>query len=202
MKIECKVIQDLLPSYIDGLTSGESNKLVKSHLSECRDCNEVYIEMKQEIPNVILDTDTTFDSSERKLVKRIKNKMFTVIATLVIAFSLVGFFIGLFGNVIFQEGNPIPVISSIIKLKFTDAEYVEFSTNPNRYISEFAAGDDRYSVVLNYMKEQGWEFKEQMGSGLIFENKVEEIVVETRQYTKKYFIWRVPEKETKETPLN
>ncbi|MBS4194162.1 hypothetical protein KHA97_03590 [Bacillus sp. FJAT-49870] len=36
--------------------------------------------------------------------------MFTVIATLFITFSLLVFFIGAFGNVIFQEGNPIPVI--------------------------------------------------------------------------------------------
>ena len=202
MNIECGVIQDLLPSYIDGLTSDESNKLVISHLSECQGCNEIYNEMKQGIPNSIQNTDKISDSSERKLVKRIKNKMFTVIATLVITFSLLGFFVGMFGNVIFQEGNPVPVISSIIKLEFTDAEYVAFSTSPNRYISEFSSGDDRYSVVLNYMKEQGWEFKEQMGSGLIFENEVEEIVVETRQYTRKYFIWRVPEKETKETLFN
>ncbi|WP_157801029.1 zf-HC2 domain-containing protein [Bacillus solitudinis] len=198
MNIKCEVIQDLLPSYIEGLTSDESNKLVNSHLSECQSCCQVYNEMKQEIPITIQNTEKPSNNSEKKLVKRIKNKIFTVITTLVITFSLLGFFIGAFGNVIFQEGNPIPVISSIIELEFTDAEYVVFSTGPDRYVSEFKSGDNRYSVVLKYMREQGWDFKEQMGSGLIFENEAEEIVVETRQYTRKYFIWSVPEIETKE----
>ncbi|MET3698871.1 putative zinc finger protein [Bacillus oleivorans] len=202
MSIKCDVIQDLLPSYIDGLTSEESNKLVKGHLSVCHSCSEIYDEIKHDIPNALENTDKPSDNSERKLVKRIKNKIITVVATLIITFSFLGFFVGTFGNVLFQEGNPIPVISSIIKLEFTNAEYVEFSNATNRFISEIKSSDDRYSVVKKYMSERGWAFKEQMGSGLIFENEAEQIVIETRLYTKNYFIWSVPEKETEETFFN
>jgi hypothetical protein len=89
------------------------------------------------------------------------------------------------------------LISSIIKLEFTDAEFVQYSHAPDQYISEFQSGSDRYKVVIDFMKEKGWAFEEQMGSGLIFEKDGERMVVETRQYTRNYFVWSIPEKETK-----
>lgn len=49
MKIKCEVIRDLFPSYIDGLTSRESNQLIEEHLGECRECREYLDEMKEDI---------------------------------------------------------------------------------------------------------------------------------------------------------
>ena len=34
--LTCGVVRDLLPSYVEGLTSPESNTAVERHLSECR----------------------------------------------------------------------------------------------------------------------------------------------------------------------
>lgn len=31
-KLRCEIVQDLLPSYVDGLTSDETNEAVKDHL--------------------------------------------------------------------------------------------------------------------------------------------------------------------------
>lgn len=44
---ECKIIEDLLPSYIDDLCSKESKELVEQHLSSCKHCRLLYEEMKQ-----------------------------------------------------------------------------------------------------------------------------------------------------------
>ena len=49
MKMKCEVIRDLFPSYIDGLTSEESNELIEEHLEECRECGEYLASMKEEI---------------------------------------------------------------------------------------------------------------------------------------------------------
>ena len=49
MKIKWEVIRDLFPSYIDGLTSRESNQLIEEHLGECRECREYLDEMKEDI---------------------------------------------------------------------------------------------------------------------------------------------------------
>ncbi len=48
---DCKIIKDLLPSYIDGLTSKETNEFIKKHISECSDCSIVYENMKSNISN-------------------------------------------------------------------------------------------------------------------------------------------------------
>ena len=47
--MKCEVIRDLFPSYIDGLTSEESNELIEEHLEECRECREYLASMKEEI---------------------------------------------------------------------------------------------------------------------------------------------------------
>ncbi len=49
MKINCEVIKDLLPSYIDGLTSPQSDTLIREHLKECPECREYLEEMTKEM---------------------------------------------------------------------------------------------------------------------------------------------------------
>ena len=34
-KKDCKIIQDLLPSYSDGITSQETNNYIEDHLKNC-----------------------------------------------------------------------------------------------------------------------------------------------------------------------
>ena len=45
-KIPCEMIQDLLPSYIDELTSEVTNREVESHVSECEQCKKVLDKMR------------------------------------------------------------------------------------------------------------------------------------------------------------
>ena len=35
--MKCEIIRDLLPSYLDELTSAESNQAIEEHLQECKD---------------------------------------------------------------------------------------------------------------------------------------------------------------------
>ena len=46
-KIPCSVIRDLFPSYIDKLTSEESNQLVEEHVAECKDCKKILQDMQE-----------------------------------------------------------------------------------------------------------------------------------------------------------
>ena len=36
----CKIVQDLLPNYIEKLTNNETNKYIESHLNECSECKK------------------------------------------------------------------------------------------------------------------------------------------------------------------
>lgn len=98
-----------------------------------------------------------------------------------------------FWSLYFYLDNPIPILSSIMKLELLNNDYQLFSDKPirNRYVSE--TGDHQYDFVKEFMKEKGWEYKEQMGAALVFEKGGENIIIETRQYSKYYFIWNVPE---------
>lgn len=45
-KLPCDIIQDLLPSYADGLTSPASSEAIEAHLAECPTCAAAYAAMQ------------------------------------------------------------------------------------------------------------------------------------------------------------
>lgn len=110
---------------------------------------------------------------------------------------LFGFITFRFGSALLQEGNPIPILTSIIKLELTNSNYQQFSeTNSGyRYVSKTTRNSpSSYDLVKEFMKEKGWHFKEQAGAGFIFEKNEEIVAIGTRLYSKNYFLWYVPKK--------
>lgn len=53
-----------------------------------------------------------------------------------------------FGNALFQEGNPIPILAVIVKLETLSNEYEEFSETDvhTRYVSANTR-DNRFDVI-------------------------------------------------------
>jgi len=49
-KSNCEIVKDLLPNYIEKLTSIETNGSIEEHLETCEDCRGYYKEMKEDIP--------------------------------------------------------------------------------------------------------------------------------------------------------
>ena len=68
---ECKIICDLLPSYIDELTTEDTNKYIEQHLDNCKDCKEVLEEMRKDFKTDIIKKDTR----EVKYIKKYNMKM-------------------------------------------------------------------------------------------------------------------------------
>ena len=69
-KKECKIIQDLLPSYSDDITSQETNNYIEEHLKKCVECKNIFKNMNQEI-EVNENVDQT---KELKYLKGFKNR--------------------------------------------------------------------------------------------------------------------------------
>lgn len=68
---DCKIVRDLLPSYIDGLTNEETNQYVEEHLKQCNECTNVLENMEK-----LLGTENTDkNSKEVKYIKKYNNKM-------------------------------------------------------------------------------------------------------------------------------
>ncbi len=79
--INCDIIQDLLPSYIDKTSSKASNELVENHLKKCEICSTVLDNMNKNI-----DTDLVFNQKERidYLKGFRKNKILAIIKAVLI----------------------------------------------------------------------------------------------------------------------
>lgn len=89
-KNNCNVIKDLLPNYIDSLTSDDTNMLIENHLKECKDCKKYFDEMNSEIEKEKL--------KDEKIVKEIKKykrkigilKIFISLIFIIILVSVLG----------------------------------------------------------------------------------------------------------------
>ncbi|TCL55679.1 putative zinc finger protein [Kineothrix alysoides] len=46
---KCAIVEELLPAYIEALTSAQVNDFVEEHLSTCQACGEVYRKMQADI---------------------------------------------------------------------------------------------------------------------------------------------------------
>lgn len=57
MNLPCKVVEDLLPMYIDCLCSEESAALVENHLRSCRNCSNILsqLQAKLELEETVVD---------------------------------------------------------------------------------------------------------------------------------------------------
>lgn len=90
MKISCKIIEDLLPLYIDDVCSEESRRIVDEHLSECSKCSEILNQMKKEnlpMENIELNLIETepIRNLSKEWHKKLKKYVFRgVISTLLI----------------------------------------------------------------------------------------------------------------------
>lgn len=83
--IKCSIIEDLLPLYIDQVTSPDSNELVENHLASCADCQKEY-KMLSESYHIPKETNTdAFQEINNKLKKK---KRKTIISTMIISFLL------------------------------------------------------------------------------------------------------------------
>lgn len=68
---DCKIVQDLLPNYIEKLTNEETNKFIEEHLKDCKDCNQTLQNMKKDLQ---LDNKER-DRREIKYIKKFNKKI-------------------------------------------------------------------------------------------------------------------------------
>ena len=88
-KKNCKIIQDLLPSYIEKLTKDETNLFIEEHLNECEECNSICKKLQKNI-------DININKDNKKQIDYLKkyNKKMRILKSIISnAFSLSFLFI-------------------------------------------------------------------------------------------------------------
>ncbi|MCK9859042.1 zf-HC2 domain-containing protein [Paenibacillus sp. ATY16] len=97
--IKCHIVQDLLPSYIDGLLSTESEHDIQQHLQECGVCRALHAKLSASIENSDLHVEKTEINFLKKVRKRTTKKLITGFTVLVLIFALFTYF--------FAIGSPV-----------------------------------------------------------------------------------------------
>ena len=99
MKVTCKVIQDLLPLYVDGVCSPDTAALVEEHLKDCEACQEAYHALKEAptpTPGDGADKDAAVAKGLRKVKKGLRKKRILIGVFATLGGLLVSFGLGLF----------------------------------------------------------------------------------------------------------
>ena len=65
-KINCNIIRDILPLYVDGVVSADTSALVEEHLTECEDCRQEAERMKA---HMSLPDSGEVEAAEAKVIK-------------------------------------------------------------------------------------------------------------------------------------
>ena len=68
-KIQCGIIEDLLPSYIDGILSEPVNEAVRLHLDECASCRKKLEDLRQQN----IDEELSSGKKGEQFIKRLKS---------------------------------------------------------------------------------------------------------------------------------
>ncbi|MEG2053822.1 MAG: zf-HC2 domain-containing protein, partial [Oscillospiraceae bacterium] len=71
-KLNCDVIADLMPSYVDDICCDETKTLVDEHLAECEKCTEKITIMKNTI--IVADTANQNEFNYMKKIEKCFNK--------------------------------------------------------------------------------------------------------------------------------
>jgi len=83
-EIGCSIVQDLLPSYIEKLTSEETNQVIRAHLDTCIECRKAYEEMISEVGII-----EKAPKAELKFLKKVrKTRLLAAVLSIVIALIL------------------------------------------------------------------------------------------------------------------
>lgn len=142
--MKCEIIRDLLPSYVDKLTSNESNSEIEAHLNACSECEQIYENMSTNSFETVTAADTHFD--EYQLITKIKKQLLLKKVLLItIPLLIIGITIAIITQVKFsakldQIDQPI-----VYELENGDL-YAEIATPPGyNYCTTFdGTSDENY----------------------------------------------------------
>lgn len=145
-KRDCKIIQDLLPNYVEKLTNEETNKFIEEHLKECNECKQILENMQKDI-NI---DNKNKDKKAVKYFKKYRNKLRILkIILLIILIIFVG-----------NTARKMIIISNISKkaeasINSENYHRTVYSYNKdNTSMAEiFCLGDKKKIVITSISKE-------------------------------------------------
>lgn len=159
--MNCNIIKDLLPSYIDGICSEDTTNVVEEHLQHCEECR-LYLELMEQPTNDMLPEEVMVAKAPFKKIN--KKRRIQVLVTI-----LITFIITILGSLVVQEVGAVkqiffPMSSATVNLEddkkewttlyFDDKDYLKFdSIFWNKEIVNHANSNS--DVILRIKDENG-----------------------------------------------
>ncbi len=103
-KKECKIVQDILPNYLENLTSNETNEFVEEHIKTCEECTRVLDSMKKDIEvnaKRSSDKEVKYIKKYNRKLKIFRNAFLIIIALFAVRYGT------LFGTRLYMVGGSI-----------------------------------------------------------------------------------------------
>lgn len=83
----CKIVKDLLPNYIEKLTSEQTNRFIEEHIANCASCKKSLEDMKCEIPLEEIDEEE-FDYLKKIKIKSNLNIVWGILIAILVVFAI------------------------------------------------------------------------------------------------------------------
>lgn len=91
MSKQCKIIEDLLPLYHDGVCSEESRQMIEEHLAQCAQCRSLLSKIDQELAAPAEAEDVKLLEGIGRAVRKVRKKALATGAAIVLAVVLLLF---------------------------------------------------------------------------------------------------------------
>ncbi|MDM8100687.1 MULTISPECIES: zf-HC2 domain-containing protein [Oceanobacillus] len=140
------VFKDLVPSYIENLTSDETNKQMEEHMEQCAECREYFKEMQEDL--IVEHTHEQKDEKRnidylKKVRSKNRRKIFMITGSLLALFLLlsIGYYFLFVHMWIADENN----VETTIQQQNQTTTLTFQSKNDNRYLlAMLQPGDKEY----------------------------------------------------------
>ena len=137
-KINCNVIKDILPLYVDDLASEDTKALVESHLKKCDSCMEEYRKMANVLQMPIECVTEPIEKLQKKWrSEKILTTIFTTVISLVVVL-LLSFCLFFYGVPASEESIGLTTEFQINRYGYLNQEYVfHFTRLDNKNLNTF-----------------------------------------------------------------
>jgi len=191
MNKQCEIVQDLLPLYVDGACSESSAEMVREHLESCTECDKICHKMASHTNEDILKEESKSVVKRHKMKEKKKNRRNIILAVLISIALVFLVVVSLWSPAIFQRGNPIPYLIAATKIS-NENPYIQVDVDSVGTIYISKRGD--CPALFEYVEDsRNVEFVEQAGSGYIFSNGIDNLVISSEIYWGQYTVWYVPD---------
>lgn len=145
-KKDCKIIQDLLPNYIDNLTTQETNNFIEEHLKECEECKKKYENMKN-------DLKVEENKNQKKSINFIKkyNKKMKFLKIIILA--IIVLYLALIAKKAIIMGDLVNKASKKARTEY-EVSYKITQEYGTIYANSYVKGDE-YIVEYDYVTKEG-----------------------------------------------